>query len=44
VLRGRDEDATLHEAGGVTHLGDVRAVGFEEEAIEISAAKNNAGP
>jgi hypothetical protein len=43
VLGGGEEDALLHEAGGVTDASDVVTVGFDWEVIEVDAAKNYAG-
>jgi hypothetical protein len=42
VLRRGNEDTLAHEAGGVTHLGDVAADGGDFEAVEVSAAKDYA--
>jgi len=43
VLRGGDEDALTHEAGGVADLGDVAADGGDFESVEIGAAEDDAG-
>ncbi len=43
VLGGRDENAFFHQAGGVADFGDVVANGFDLEAIEVGAAKQDAG-
>ena len=42
VLGGGEEDALLHEAGGVADAGDVVAVGFDWEIVEVDAAENDA--
>jgi hypothetical protein len=42
VLGGGEEDALLHEAGGVTNASDVVAVGFYREIVQIQAAENDA--
>jgi hypothetical protein len=43
VLGGGEQDALLHEAGSVADAGDVVAVGFDGEIVEIHAAENDAG-
>jgi hypothetical protein len=43
MLGGGQEDALLHEAGGVADAGDVVAMGFDGEIVEVDAAENNAG-
>jgi hypothetical protein len=43
VFGGGEEDALLHEAGGVTDAGDIVAVGFDGEIVEIYAAEDYAG-
>ncbi len=43
VLGGGDEDALLHQAGGVADLGHVAADGLDLVAIEIGAAEDDAG-
>ena len=43
MLGGRDQHALLHQAGGVADAGHVAAGGFDFEAIEISAAEDDAG-
>src|SRR6266481_3626892 len=43
VLSGGEQDALLHEAGGVTYASDVVAVGLDGEIVKINAAENDAG-
>lgn len=43
VLGGGEKDALLHEAGGVTDAGDVVAVSFNGEIVEVDAAEDDAG-
>jgi len=43
VLGGGEQDALLHEAGGVADASDVVAVGFDREIVEIDAAEDDAG-
>lgn len=43
MLGGGEQDALLHEAGGVADAGDVVAVSFDWEIVEIHAAENDAG-
>lgn len=43
VLGGGEQDALLHEAGGVADASDVVAVGFDGKVVEIDAAENDAG-
>jgi hypothetical protein len=43
VLGGGEQDALLHEAGGVADAGDVVAVRFDWEIVEVDAAKDYAG-
>jgi hypothetical protein len=43
MLGGGQEDALLHEAGGVADAGDVVAMGFDGEIVEVDAAENNTG-
>jgi hypothetical protein len=43
VLGGGEQDALLHEAGGVTNASDVVAMGFDGEVVKINAAENDAG-
>src|SRR6202021_4031406 len=42
VLRGGDEHALAHEAGGVADFGDVTPDGGNIEAIEVGTAKDDA--
>ena len=42
MLRGGDENALFHEAGGVTHAGDVTADGLDGEAVQIDAVEDDA--
>jgi len=43
VLGGGEQDALLHEAGGVADASDVVAVGFDRKIVQIHAAENDAG-
>jgi len=43
MLGGRDEDALFHQAGGITHTGDVPADGLNLKTIKVGAAEDNAG-
>jgi hypothetical protein len=43
VLSGGKQDALLHEAGGVADAGDVVAVSFDVEIVEVDAAEDDAG-
>jgi hypothetical protein len=43
VLGGGDEHAFFHQAGGVADAGNVAADGFDLEAVQIGAAKYDAG-
>ena len=43
MLRGGDQYALAHEAGGVADLGDVATDGGDFEVVEVGAAKDNAG-
>jgi hypothetical protein len=43
MLSGGEEDAVLHQAGGVAHARDVVALRFYREIIEVDAAKDDAG-
>jgi hypothetical protein len=43
VLGGGEEDALLHEAGGIADASDIVAVGFDREVVEVNAAENDAG-
>jgi len=43
MLGGGEQDALLHEAGGVADARDVVAVGFDRKIVEIHAAENDAG-
>lgn len=43
VLRGRDEHAFFHQAGGVADARDVAAERFDFVVVEIYTAKDNAG-
>lgn len=42
MLGGRDEDALAHEAGGVTHAGDIAPTGGDGEVVEVSANEDDA--
>src|SRR5581483_10712042 len=42
VLGGGDQDAFLHQAGGVTDPGQVAPGGLDDEAVEVDAAEDNA--
>jgi hypothetical protein len=41
VLGGGEQDALLHEAGGVTYASDVVAVGLNGEIVKINSAEND---
>jgi hypothetical protein len=41
VLGGGEENALLHEAGGVTNASDVVAVGFDGKVIEVNTAEDD---
>jgi hypothetical protein len=41
MLRGREQDALLHEAGGVTDAGDVVAVGFDRKIVQVNPTEND---
>jgi hypothetical protein len=43
VFGGGEQDALLHEAGGVADAGDIVAVGFDREIVEVDAPENDAG-
>jgi hypothetical protein len=43
VLSGGEQDALLHEAGGVADASDVVAVGFDWEIVEVDAAEDYTG-
>ena len=43
MLRGGDEHAFLHEAGGVTDASDVADVGLDGEIVEVGAAEDDSG-
>ena len=43
VLRGGDEDALAHEAGGVGDFGDVAAGGRDFKVVEVGTAEDDAG-
>ena len=43
MFRRGDEDALLHQAGGVADFGDVTADGLNLKTIKIGTAKNNTG-
>jgi len=43
VFGGGEEDALLHETGGVADSSDVVAVGFDRKIVEVDAAENDAG-
>ena len=43
VLGGGEQDALLHEAGGVTDASDVVAVGLDRKIVQVNAAENDAG-
>jgi hypothetical protein len=43
MLGGGEQNALLHEAGGVADAGNVMAVGFDGEIVEVDAAKNDPG-
>ena len=43
VLGGGEQDTLLHEAGGVADAGDVVAVGFDGEVVQVDAAEDDAG-
>ena len=43
VFGGGEQDALLHEAGGIADAGDVVAVGFDGEIVEVDAAEDDAG-
>jgi hypothetical protein len=42
VLGGGEQDALLHEAGGIAHASDVVAVCFDGEIVEVDAAEDDA--
>lgn len=41
MLCRRQQDALLHEAGGVTDAGDVVAVGFDRKIVEVNPTEND---
>ena len=41
MLSSGDEHAFFHQAGGVTHFGDVAAVGFDLIAIEVLTTEDD---
>ena len=43
MLGGGEQDALLHEAGGITDASHIVAVGFDWEIVEVDAAKDDAG-
>lgn len=43
MLGGGEQDALLHEAGGVADASDVVAVGLDGEIVEVDAAEDNSG-
>jgi hypothetical protein len=43
VFGGGKQDALFHEAGGIADAGDVVAVGFDGEIVEVDAAEDDAG-
>ncbi len=43
VFGGGEQDALLHEAGGIANASDVVAMGFDGEVVKINAAENDAG-
>jgi hypothetical protein len=43
VFGGGEQDALLHKAGGIADTGNIVAVGFDWEIIEINAAEDDAG-
>ena len=42
VLGGGEQDALLHQAGGIAHASDIVAMGFDGKVLEIHAAENDA--
>ena len=43
VLGGGEQDALLHEAGGVAYASDIVAVSFDREIVQVDTAKDDAG-
>jgi hypothetical protein len=43
VLGGGEQDALLHEAGGVAYASDIVAVGFDREIVQVDTAEDDAG-
>ena len=43
VLGRGEQDALLHKAGGVADAGDIVAVSFDREIVEVYTAKDDAG-
>src|ERR1035438_4937456 len=43
VLRGRDQDALAHQAGGIADARYMPPTGGDREAVEIGADENHAG-
>jgi len=43
MFGGGKQDALLHEAGGVADAGDVVAMGFDWEIVEVDAAEDDPG-
>src|SRR4029077_1938911 len=43
MLGGGEQDAFFHQAGGIADAGDVAAVSFNFEIVEIHAAEDDAG-
>src|SRR5258706_16064224 len=44
MLGGGDENALLHQAGGVADASYVTSTGFDREAFQVGAMKHNSGP
>jgi hypothetical protein len=42
MLRGGEQDALLHEAGGIADPGDIVTVGFDREIVEVDSTENDA--
>jgi len=43
MFGGGEQDALLHEAGGIADAGDVVAVGLDGEIVEVDATEDYAG-
>lgn len=43
MLGRRDQNALPHQAGGVAHLGDIAAVGWNFEVVQVRAPEHDPG-